>query len=134
MIGGRARHRIFPMLTAAFILITVAVLAGSLLAVLHMREGATLPAWPLPALHGITALGGLALLALALRGPARGTAQGTAAFGPGAAAILALAALFGIMLLSARLRRGKLSAALIAVHATIAVSGFVGLAAYYFAG
>lgn len=66
------------MLTAAFITLTVAVLAGSLLAVLHLREGAAL--------------------------------------------------------LAARLRRGRVPGALIAVHAMIAVSGFVVLAAYYFAG
>jgi hypothetical protein len=122
------------MLSAAFILLTLAALVGSLLAVLHMRESARLPAWPLPALHGLTALGGLALLALALRGPARGAGQGTAAFGPGAAALLALAALIGLALLSARLRRGQVPGALIAVHGMIAVSGFVVLAAYYFAG
>ncbi len=122
------------MLSAAFILITVAVLAGSLLAVLHMRENARLPAWPFPALHGLAALGGLALLALALSGPARGLEQGAAAFGAGAAAILALAALVGATLLSARLRRGQVPGGLIAVHAMIAVSGFVVLAAYYFAG
>jgi hypothetical protein len=122
------------MLSAAFITLTIAVLAGSLLAVLHLREGAGLPAWPLPALHGLIALGGLVILSLALRGPARGLQQGTAAFGAGSAAILALAALVGIALLVARLRRGKVSSALIAVHATLAVSGFVVLAAYYFAG
>jgi hypothetical protein len=122
------------MLSAAFILITVAVLAGSLLAVLHMREGATLPAWPLPALHGISALGGLALLALALRDPPPAAEQGAAGFGVGSAATIALAALFGVTMLSARLRRGKVPGGLIAVHAMIAVSGFVALAAYYFAG
>ncbi len=122
------------MLSAAFIVLTVAVLIGTLLAVLHMRENAALPAWPLPALHLLAALGGLAALALSLRGPARGVEQGTAAFGAGSAAILALAALVGIALLVARLRRGKVSSALIGVHATLAISGFVVLAAYYFAG
>jgi len=121
-------------LTAAFITLTVAVLAGSLLAVLHLREGAALPAWPPAAVHGLLGIGGLVLLALALRGPARGASQGTAAFGAAAAAILALAVLVGAALLSARLRRGQVPGALIAVHAMIAVSGFVVLAAYYFAG
>ena len=69
-----------------------------------------------------------------MRGPARGVEQGTAAFGAGSAAILALAALVGVALLVARLRRGKVSSTLIGVHATLAVSGFVVLAAYYFAG
>ncbi|MEJ2376303.1 MAG: hypothetical protein P8Y53_10655 [Pseudolabrys sp.] len=122
------------MLTAGFTLLTLAVLAGSLLAVLHMRENKALPAWPWAALHGLAAVGGLILLALSLGGPTRGAAQGTAGFGAGAAAILALAALFGAMLVSARVRCGQVPGALIAVHAMIAVSGFVVLMAYYFAG
>jgi hypothetical protein len=122
------------MLTAAFILITIAVLLGCVLTVLHMREGAPLFAWPPGALHGLIAVGGLILLAFTLRGPVRGASQGTAAFGTGSAAILALAALFGVMLLAARLRRRQVPGGLIAVHAMIAVSGFVVLAAYYFAG
>jgi len=48
--------------------------------------------------------------------------------------MLAVAALVGAALLAARLRRGRVPGALIAVHAMIAVSGFVVLAAYYFAG
>jgi len=127
-IGSRA------MLSAAFLALTVAVLIGALLAVLHLRENAALPAFSLGVLHGLIALGGLGCLALALRGPVRGAEQGTAAFGAGAAAILALAALVGGALLAARLRRGQVPATLIAVHAMIAISGFVVLAAYYFAG
>jgi len=122
------------MLTAAFTMLAVAVVAGSLLAVLHVREGAGLPAWPLAALHGSLALAGLGLLALALRGPARGADQGTAGFGVAAAAALALAALVGAALLAARLRKRRVAGTLIAVHATIAVTGFVVLAAYFFAG
>lgn len=122
------------MLTAAFTMLAVAVAAGSLLAVLHIREGAGLPAWPLAALHGLVALGGLGLLALALRGPARGADQGTAGFGVAAAAALALAALVGAALLAARLRKRRVAGTLIAVHSMIAVTGFVVLAAYFFAG
>ena len=122
------------MLGAAFLVLTIAVLIGALLAVLHLRENAALPAFSLAALHGLIALGGLAALALSLRGPVRGVEQGTAAFGAGSAAILALAALFGVALFAARLRRGKVPRTLIAVHATLAIGGFVVLAAYYFAG
>lgn len=135
MIAAMGASSFYPfMLTASLILLTLAVLAGSLLAVLHMRENAPLPAWSWAVLHGLAAVSGLVLLALSLGGPARGAAQGTAGFGAGAAAVLALAALFGVMLLSARVRRGQVPGALIAVHAMIAVSGFVVLAAYYFAG
>ena len=121
------------MLSAAFLALTIAVLLGALLAVLHLRAAARLPAWPLAALHGLIALGGLGALALSLRGPVRGAAQGTAGFGAGAAVLLTLAALLGVALLSARLRRGKVPGALIALHAMFAVAGFVVLAAYYFA-
>lgn len=122
------------MLTSAIILITIAVLAGSLVAVLHMREGAPMPAWPLGVMHGLIGLGGLALLGLTLRGPARGAGQGTQGFGLAAAAVLAVAALVGLALLAARLRKRRVNRGLIAVHATIAVTGFVVLAAYFFAG
>jgi len=73
-------------------------------------------------------------LALALRGPVRGLDQGTASFGMISAWLLAAAGLLGLSLLTARLRRRRLSGTLIAVHATLAISGFVVLAAYFFAG
>lgn len=122
------------MLIAAFVTLGIAVLLGSLLAVLHLRAGAAAPAWPLGALHGLLALGGLGGLILALRGPPRGLDQGTGAFGTIAAALIVLAALAGVALLAARLRKRKLPGALIGVHATLAVGGFVILAAYLFAG
>ena len=122
------------MLTAAFAVLAVAVALGTLLAVLHMREGARPPAWPLGALHGLIALGGLGLLLLSLRGPARGAGQGTDGFGAAAALTLALAALVGTALLAARLRKRRAAGTLIAVHAMLAVAGFVVLAANYFAG
>jgi len=122
------------MLTAAFTILTFAVLMGSALAVLHMREGAVAPRWPLGALHGLIAIAGLASVLLALRGPPRGLDQGTGSFGTIAATLLTLAALAGIGLVAARLRRRPLPGILIGVHATLAVSGFVILAAYMFAG
>jgi len=123
------------MLTAAFILLLLAVLLGSVLAVLDtQRAGAATPLWPLAALHGTAAVAGFACLALALRGPVRGLDQGTAPFGMLSAWLLAAAALMGLSLLAARLRRRRLSGMQIGVHATLAVSGFVVLAAYFFAG
>jgi hypothetical protein len=91
------------MLVAAFVILAVAVLLGSFLAVLHLQtEGrATLP-WQLAALHGILAISGLCCLALALRGPLRGLDQGTASFGLIATALIALAALVGGVLLAGR--------------------------------
>ncbi len=122
------------MLTAAFSLLSIAVLAGSVLAVLHMRENAALPPLPWGLLHAATALAGLVLLAIAISGPVHGLRQGTAGFGAAAAALLVFAALLGAALLAARLRRGKVSDGLIGMHAMIAISGFVVLMAYYFAG
>ena len=50
------------MLTTAFVILGIAVLLGSLLAVLYLRtEGAAAP-WPLAALHGLVAIGGSSVL------------------------------------------------------------------------
>jgi len=118
------------MLNVAFIVLAAAVLVGSVLALLHLREGAAPPPWPLGALHGLIGIAGLALLALALRAPPRGLDQGTGSFGMIAAILLVLAALAGAGLLRARLRKTRLSGALIGAHATLAVSGFVILLVY----
>jgi hypothetical protein len=122
------------MLTAAFTVLALAVLLGALLAVLHMREGAVMPAWQLGTLHGLLAVGGFGALLLALRGPPHGLDQGTGSFGMIAAVLLALTAVAGAGFIAARLRRRRLSGALIGIHAMLAVSGFVILAAYVFAG
>jgi hypothetical protein len=88
--------------------------------------------WWLGALHGLIGLSGLALLALSLRGPVRGLAQGTASFGAIGAGFIGSAALIGGNILL-RHRRGKRAGGLIGVHATLAICGFVMLAAYVFA-
>jgi hypothetical protein len=117
------------MLNAAFALLAVAVLFGSLLAVPYLRGGAP-PPWPLGALHGLIALSGLALLALALGGPPRGVEQGAGSFGTIAAALIALAALVGLIQFTLRLRGRRLPGALIGAHATLAVGGFIVLLVY----
>jgi hypothetical protein len=123
------------MLTAAFAILTIAAALGAVLAVLHLRTDRTAaPPWPLGALDGILALIGLACLALALRGPPRGVEQGTAAFGIIAAVLFVLAALLGAKLLAAHIFKKRIGGGTIAIHATLAVSGFVILAAYVFAG
>lgn len=122
------------MLYTAFTFLGIAVLLGNVLAVLHLREGATPPPWPLGTLHGLIALAGLGLLGLALRGPPRGLDQGTGSFGAIAATLIALAALVGLAQLAGRLRKRRLSGILIGIHATLAIGGFVILLAYVLVG
>jgi hypothetical protein len=119
------------MLTAAFVILGVAVLLGAALAVLQLQtDGAARPRWRLAALHGCFAIAGLGCLALALRGPPRGLDQGEGSFGMIAAMLIALAALLGAGFLAARLRKRRIAGLLIGIHAMFAVSGFVILAAY----
>lgn len=121
------------MLNAAFYILLIAVLVGSLLAVMHFsRTGEKLPPWPLAALHAAMALGGFGLLLLALQGPPRGAGEGTSAFGSIAATLFVVAALFGGGLLAGRLRRRPPGTTLIGLHAMIAITGFVILMAYVF--
>jgi hypothetical protein len=121
------------MLIAAFIVLAIAVLLGSVLAVLHLRtEAIAVAPWPLAALHGFAAIVGFGCLLLALQGPPRGLAMGTAAFGAIAAVLLALALLFGIAVFAMRRRGRRRAGALIGVHATLAVMGFVVLFVYVF--
>jgi len=119
------------MLLAAFVILGIAVSLGAVLAVLHLRTaGAARPRWKLAALHGLVAIAGLVCLALALQGPPRGLDQGAGSFGMIAAVLIALAALLGAGFLAARLCKLRIAGILIGVHATLAVSGFVILAAY----
>jgi O-antigen/teichoic acid export membrane protein len=121
------------MLTSAFIVLSCTIAFGCALALVHLRSGKAAPvAWWVAALHGLIGLGGLGLLALALRGPVRGLAQGTGSFGIISASLIASAAIIGGMILT-RHRKGQHAGALIGVHATLAIGGFVMLAAYVMA-
>ncbi len=101
-------------------------------AFLHLRSnGAGTPPWSLAALHGLLAIFGLCSLALALRGPPRGVEQGMESFGWIAAALFTLAALVSVG--SAHARKKRAPGVRIGIHSTLAVSGFVILAAYVFA-
>lgn len=122
------------MLIAAFVTLAVAVLLGTTLAVLYLRGPAVPQApWLLTVVHGLLGIGGLCCLVLALRGPPRGADLGVASFGAIAAALLSLAALAGLgAVLTHRFKRRR-AGTLIGLHATLAVSGFVILAAYLLA-
>jgi hypothetical protein len=121
------------MLVTAFYALGAAVLLGSVLAVWNLRPRTAPPPWPLAALHALVAIGGLAILALALRGPPRGLDQGTASFGIISAVLIGLAALIGGRMLTARLRNQRPASTLIGVHAMLAIGGFVILIAYVLA-
>ena len=119
------------MLTAALIALTIAVLFGSWLAVMHFdgRPPERVP-WAIALVHAALALSGFALLALALNGPVRGADQGMADFGFAAVVLFALAIAVGLGIFL-RFRVGKKGAnALVGLHATLAVSAIVILAAY----
>jgi hypothetical protein len=123
------------MLVAAYLILGIAALLGSWLGVMHLQaDGAGTPPWKLAALHGFVAIAGLGCLLLALQGPPRGLDQGTAAFGMIGAVLIAAAALLGAGFLAGRLRGRAPSGLPIGIHATLAVSGFVILTAYLFAG
>ncbi len=122
------------MLTAAFVILSIAILLGCLLAILYLRtEGAAAP-WPLAALHGSIAIAGLFCLALALQGPVRGAEQGTADFGIYAVTLIGTAALIGVLLFVSHILKRKIPGLLVGVHATLAIGGLAILAAYIFVG
>ena len=123
------------MLPLSLGLLLIAGLLGSALAARHLHGGTRPPPNGLfGALHGLVGLIGLAALLLALRGPPRGVAMGVGAFGRIAAALLVLALLAGLMILITRLGARRIPALVISIHATIAVSGIVILAAYTLVG
>jgi hypothetical protein len=123
------------MLTAAFWTLASAVAFGSAAALVGLRKGAAgITSWPLGAVHGTLAVIGFGLLVWALPGSTRGMGTGSSSFGVVAAVLIALALLLGLVILSMRFLKKRLSGTLIGIHATLAVSGFVILAAYLFSG
>ncbi|MGA3403693.1 MAG: hypothetical protein ABSC95_31155 [Acetobacteraceae bacterium] len=123
------------MLLLSFVLLLIAALLGTALAALHLRAGNVRPpGWPFGALHALLGTVGLVALLLALRGPPRGEVVGVGGFGRIAAVLLAVALLAGLAVLAARLRYRRVPGLVIGIHATIAVSGVVILAAYTLLG
>ena len=117
------------MLTAAFAVLGIAVALGAALFILHLRGGIGAPR-PLAVLHGLIGIGGLSCLILALRQAPLRTGHGTTSFGVTGAALIAAAALVGVTIFVLRSAGTARAGTLIGIHATLAVSGFVILAAY----
>jgi hypothetical protein len=115
------------MLRTTAAVLTLAVALGSVLALWHMRatEGRRGPPWLVGALHGVLGAGGLGALLLLLQGPRRGDAMGVGGFGTAAAVLFAAAAVAGVAvpLLIRRFPRG--AGLTIAVHASLAITGYV---------
>jgi len=121
------------MSTVTFTVLGAAVLLGAALFVLHLRPGANGAPWPLAVTHGLLGLAGLGCLILLLRAPPPGPDRGTAAFGVISAALIATAAVVGVGIATIHLLNKGRASPLIGIHATLAVSGFVILAAYLLA-
>ncbi len=123
------------MLLLSFLLLATTALLGTALATLHLRaDGARLPNWAFGAIHALLGLAGFAILFQTLGDPPRGAAVGVAGFGRLSAILLAMALLSGLLPLTSRLRRRRRSNFAIGIHATLAVSGVVILAAYTLVG
>ena len=114
------------MLSVAVTLLTLAVAAGTGLALWYLRGGARPPV-AIGALHGGTGAIGLVALLLVLRGPPRGVAAGVGSFGTTAAVLFVAAVLTGLAILA---RRRRLPAVTMAVHAGLAITGYVLLLAW----
>jgi hypothetical protein len=110
------------LVSAAVWILTLAVAAGSALAIWHLRvneSGGRRPPVGVGIAHAVVATIGLGALLLALRGPPRGVANGAGSFGTIAAFLFAAALITGIALLL--LRRQPL---VMAIHAAIAITGY----------
>ncbi|HEY8290615.1 MAG TPA: hypothetical protein VIG49_15175 [Acetobacteraceae bacterium] len=120
------------MVGIAVLVLSVAVLAGIILALWHMRaaEGAPRPPFAAGVAHGSIGIIGVVTLALALRGPARGVAYGAGSFGWLAAVLLSAALLVGLFLPLSAWRSRRVPAVAISVHAGLAITGFVLLLAW----
>jgi hypothetical protein len=120
---------------AAFTVVAIAALLGVALGFMHLQsEGRTAPPRLLAALHGIFGIGGFCCLVFALQEPARGLDGASGSFGLISAILNALAVLLGVSFIATRLFKRRPPGILIGTHVTLAVSGFVILAAYVFAG
>jgi hypothetical protein len=108
-------------------LLTLAVLAGTILGLWHLRGAASGPPMSAGIAHGLSGAAGLAALLLALRGPPRGVAAGAGSFGTTSAVLFVAALACGVAVF---LLRRKGNAVVMAIHAGLAITGYVLLLAW----
>ena len=124
-------------LIAAFAVLSVTVLAGMGLGVLHLLKEK--PPGRLTwkgALHGLGGVAGLSLLLLALSRPgltpsARAVRMGAGGFAYASGVLICIAFAGGLAMLVANLRRRPMAGSLVAAHSVIAIAGYVILATYF---
>jgi hypothetical protein len=109
-------------LKLAFYLCGTAVVIGAGLAFPYLRGAARRVPWPIGVAHGALGAAGLAALLLVLRDGLPPSAMGTTGFAPAAAVLLGIALLLGLMI---GLKRSRPAGVLVAVHASVAIAGFV---------
>jgi len=81
--------------------------------------------WAVTLGHGALGTAGLGVLLAGLLQGVPPSRMGTAGFGPAAAVLLALALALGILIALASFGRRRPAAALVAVHASLAIAGLV---------
>jgi hypothetical protein len=111
------------MLLLAFVVLSLAVLLGMLLAVLHVRPGGGRARARIGLLHGGGGAAGVALLLLALRGAVLGALAWDAV-------ALLVAGLLGGATCYVLVRRGRPPDLLLVLHGALAFIGYVLLAGY----
>jgi hypothetical protein len=115
------------LVSAAVWILTVAVAAGTVLALWHLRvsDDVKAPSLAVGIAHGVVGAVGLGVLLLALRGPTRGVDAGVGSFGAVSAGLFAGALATGIGILLLRRK-----AIVMTIHAGIAITGYVLLLAW----
>jgi len=114
---------------AAVWILSLAVAAGTILGLLHLRatDAKTRPPTWAGIAHGVVGALGLAALVLALQGPPRGVAEGAGSFGATAGWLFAAALLTGAIVF---VRRRNGPAVTTAIHAGLAITGYALLLAW----
>ena len=107
---------------SAFYVLCLAVALGCVLASPYLRGAKKRLPWPIAVVHGVLGAVGVAALVLVLRSGLPPSEMGTTGFAPAAAVLLGIALSLGLVI---GLRRRRPAGLLVAVHASVAVAGFV---------